>query len=196
MRAYYVRGMALAQTGARGRAYEDLERTAGGAQDPVLAGNAYAVLGVLHFEDGHWIQAQRAFRAAIDRLPPRPPCDALLYRRGLCQERSGRWSEALMSYEHVVHDYPAGPYAGNAQRRLQLQADHFAVQCGVFAEQANADRLVADLAERGLSTYVRGENRGGQQCFIVLHGRFTSYEDAIDALAQAKGYVPGAVLWP
>lgn len=195
-RAFYVRGMARALLGQRTQAYADLERAARDSTNPELAWQPDAVLGVLYFEDQRWAAAARALERATDRMSRVPPQDALLYRIGLCHERGGRWSAAQAPYRHIVSRFPRGVYAEAAKRRLLLKADHFAVQCGVFSRRENARRLVAQLAQDGLSPYVRREQRRGADYYVVLVGRYRVYTEALCALARIRGYLPKAVLWP
>lgn len=194
-RARYVRGMAAARLGRRELAYTDLREaaTAGAGQ---IAWSARAVLGVLHFEDEEWASASLSFRQAIDAMPDVAPKDALLYRLGLCRERMGQWSGARTAYHRVVTGFPRGPYAGLAARRLQLRADHYAVQCGVFARVGNAQKLATRLRSAGFDPVVREELRGGRSMQVVLVGQYTRLDAAKGALAQVKNIVPEAVLWP
>lgn len=194
-RGRYVRGMALALRGQRNQAYADLERAATDG-DPDVAWRALAVLGVLHWEDQHWTQAARAFGQAVARMPVTPPMDGLLYRLGLSEERSGNWAAALEAYRRLAGAFPASDYQANVSRRLALRADHFAVQCGVFAQASGAQQLAADLNQRGQSAYIRQELRDGETYHVVLVGRYSSYERAALALTQVQSYMPGAVLWP
>jgi len=195
-RALYVRGMARALAGQRAWAYADLQRAASQPGQGQIAWQANAVLGVLYFEDENWEAALRALQTAVDGMPSMAPKDALLFRMGLCYERSGRWSAALTPYRRIVSEFPSGRYAEAAQRRLQLRADHFAIQCGVFSRTENAEQLVRKLKREGLQTYVRQEPRKETTCYVVLEGRYGSYQQANQALAKVRGYVPDAVLWP
>lgn len=195
-RALYVRGMARALAGKRAWAQADLERAARETTDPQLLWQPAAALGTLHFEDENWDAAARAFSQAIERMPPAPPQDALLFRVGLCCERTGRWSAASTPYRRIVAQFPSGVYAEAAQRRLQINADHFAVQCGVFASMENANQLVGQLRKQNLRTYVQPEQRKGAACYVVLEGRYGSFREANQGLARVRGYVPQAVLWP
>jgi outer membrane protein assembly factor BamD (BamD/ComL family) len=195
-RALYVRGMARALTGKRAWAYADLERAARETTDPQLLWQPSAALGTLYFEDENWDAAARAFNQAIERMPAASPQDALLFRLGLCCERTGRWSAAAAPYRRIAAQFPTGVYAEGAQRRLQLNADHFAVQCGVFSQMDNANQLVAQLRKQGLRTYVQPEQRKDGACYVVLEGRYGGYPEANQALARVRGYVPQAVLWP
>ena len=195
-RARYVRGMTYSLAGQRALAYADLEQAARDAKDPDVAWRADAVLGVLCFEDEKWAAAAAALARAADKMPSAPPLDALLYRLGLCQERMGHWAEAQIAYRRIVSSFPGGAYAQNASRRLELNAEHFAIQCGVFSQPRIADSRVAELRQRGLAAYVRPETRQGPGYYVVLVGRYDSYTDAKLALAKVRGYVPSAVLWP
>jgi len=195
-RALYVRGMARAMLGKRSQARGDLERAARESDDPTVSWQPIAVLGVLSFEDEDWYTARRELTRAIDHMPDVPPKDALLYRVGLCEERTGRWKAAQATYRRIIAQFPRGAYREPAERRLQLEADHYAVQCGVFTRAENARRLASELAERGLRVYVRQERRGDALYHVVLEGRYTSHREATQALARVRGYVLGAVLWP
>lgn len=195
-RAYYVRGMACALDGRRASAYRDLRQAADAANTPDLRWRSHAVLGILHFEDGHWLDAANAFAAATENMSAKPPKDALLYRLGLCYERQGRWREARLPYRLIRTEFARGPYANLAERRLALSADHYAIQCGVFSKLKHAEQLRTDLKQRGLDTYVRQETRDGRPFFIVLHGKYQTYDAARQGLARARGFVPDAVLWP
>lgn len=195
-RAFYVRGMAFALTGRRAQAYADLRQAARSSTDPQLSWQPAAALGVLFFEDEDWSTAMQLFAAATNRMPAAAPMDALLFRMGLCYERTGRWTAASAPYRRIVSQFPSGPYVANAERRLQLSADHFAVQCGVYSRSENANQQVATLQQSGLRPYINTEQRRGTPCYVVLEGRYSTYQQANQALARVRGYVPEAVLWP
>ncbi|MCK4341720.1 MAG: SPOR domain-containing protein [Phycisphaerae bacterium] len=195
-RALYVRGMSKALVGRRPQAYADLEKAARLGCDPEITWRAYAVLGVLYFEDQNWTAGAQAFTHAVEKMPTVAPMDALLYRLGLCYERAGRWGEALVPYRRIVSVFPRGAYADRAGRRLQLQADHFAVQAGVFSQPAGAERLVEELRGGNLPAYVRRETRNNQLYHIVLVGRYDSYQQANQMLARVRGHIPAAQLYP
>lgn len=195
-RARYVRGMAYALLGERPRAYADLEYAARAGSDPQLTWQPDAVLGVLLFEDERWEAASRTLRRATDRMPASAPKDALLFRVGLCYERTGRWDDALVVHRQIVSEFPRGAYLTAAERRLRLRADHFTVQCGAFTDRRNADRLLAELIRDGLDAQVRQEHRPDGIYHVVVVGRYPSYGEAIAALGRVRGYVESAVLWP
>ena len=195
-RALYVRGMANAKLGRRQQAYADIERAVQTCRDPDILWRALAVLGVMRFEDSDWAAAARSLERATDRMPARPPKDWLLFRQGQAYERSGQWSAAREAYRRVLTYFPRGKYAAVAQRRLQLNADHFSVQAGVFAGREGAEQVAAQLAGADLPAFVRRESRAGNPVHVVLVGRHATYEPAVQLLRRVKGYVPDAVLWP
>jgi tetratricopeptide (TPR) repeat protein len=195
--ALYVRGMSNAQAGHRQQAYEDLRRCVTVPSRADIAWRTYFVLGTLHFEDEQWSLAAESLRAAADRMAAEPPKDLALFRLGLCRERMGQWQAALNAYTELVRTFGSGVYVAAAQRRLELRADHFAIQCGAFRERANAETLRADLNGKALDAYIQEEFRGRTAMYIVLVGRYASYDDARAQLAMIKQqFVPDALLWP
>lgn len=194
-RALYVRGMTRAAAGNRLGGYADL-RLAVDRGDEDVKWRAMGVFGVMQFEDKNWAAAERALATATSRMPVGPPMDAYLFRLGLTRERLGKWNDALKAYEQIQRNMPDGQYGAMARRRLQIRPDHFAVQCGVFQQTASAERQAADLRRKGFDANVRREDRGGQSYYVVVVGRFGSYDDAVQSLRRVKGYVADAVLWP
>ena len=195
-RALYVRALAHAHSGQRTRSRSDLTRCVNSSQDPTVRWRAHAVLGTLDYEDSQWDSAARSYAAAVADAPRRPPTDVLLFRLGVCYERSGRWDVARGAYQRLLVEHPASSFRAAARRRLDIRADHFAIQCGVFADRRNADRLVLDLQRQGMAPRVRREPRNRIMMHIVLVGRYVTYEEAVRDLARVKGYVPKAVIWP
>jgi tetratricopeptide (TPR) repeat protein len=199
--ALYTRGAAEAAgaqpgTPRRQRAYADVQRAAASSSDPTLQWRAAALLGTMYFEDEQWASAIAQYRTAIERMPKASPMDMLLYRQGLCLERTNRWSEARTVFQWIVNEFTGGPYAAAALRRIALNADHFAIQCGVFAEKRNAEKLAADLRAKGYSADVRPELIERRTKQVVFVGRFTDYAEALRELARVKASIPDAVLWP
>ncbi len=195
-RALYVRGLAYARSQQREPARADLAQCVRVTEDREVRWRAYSVLGTLDYEDERWESAGRAYAAAVELAPAVPPTDTLLFRLGVCHERTGRWDAARAAFERVVREYPAGVMAEAAGRRVQIRAGHFAVQCGVFARETNANQQVLELERAGVSAYVKREPRHGVMMYVVLVGRYAEYEEALRELGRIKGHVPTAVLWP
>jgi tetratricopeptide (TPR) repeat protein len=195
-RALYVRAMSHALLGRRQAAYADLMEASQTLSDRRLIWRVHAVLGILRFEDEQWSMAAREFERAVEAMPAIPPKDALLYRLGLCYERSGSWTQAMVQYRRILQEFPRGPYVGYASRRVELKADHFAVQCGVFSTVEAARKLTEQLRGADLKASRRVETRGGKQLYVVVVGRYTSYAEAERMLAQVRSYIPDAQMWP
>ena len=195
--ASYVRGMSYAQAGDRPAAYTDLRRAAGMQTEGETVWRANIVLGTLHFEDRQWSEAARRFQAALSRMPQEKPRDAVLYRLGLCHERMGSWSAARPYYQEVLAKFPKSGFADGARRRLQQNAQNYAVQCGAFRTRSNAESRNAELRQKGLETYIEEVVRGQTPLYVVLVGRYTNYDEAVAAhKAIKRDFVPDAVLWP
>jgi len=194
--ALYIRGMSHALSGLRAEAYGDLRQCVSGPEDPEVTWRAQVALGTLNFEDERWDDAGQAYGTAAKTMPVAAPLDTVLFHIGECYERTGRWSAAQASYRQLVDQLPRSNLADDARRRLQLEADHFAVQCGVFSRPENAGRQQSQLKENDVDAYVRRELRGGKTVYVVLVGRFTAYADARRQLAAVRAVVPDAVLWP
>lgn len=194
--ALYVRGMAHAQAGQRAEAYRDLVRCVATTHSTDIAWRAYVVLGTLHFEDEQWADAMVAFRAAADRMPNRPPKDLVLFRLGLCYERIGQWRNARTAYAELVRRFPDGTYGDAARRKLNRNADYFAIQAGVFSVERNAEQQVRRLREHNLPATMRREIHNRLPRNVVLVGRYATYEEARRQLGVVRQYVPDAVLWP
>ncbi len=196
-RALYLRGMSNAQAGQRPQAYADLRRCAAVQTDTDVAWRAYFMLGTLHFDDEQWSLAAESFRAAAERMAAEPPKDCALYRLGLSHERMGRWQAALGVYADLVRTFTSGAYAPAARRRLELRADHFAVQCGAFRQRSNAESFQTELSSKALDAYIQKETRRRTAMYVVLVGRYAGYDDARAQLAMIKEhFAVDALLWP
>ena len=195
-RALYMRGMSNAQAGRRAEAYADLHRCVAIPDDREAVWRAHIVLATLYFEDQRWQPAADSLREAADRMPRAAPRDTILYRLGLCYERTGRWQAARPVYGEIVRSYAHGGYTDVASRRLRLNASCFAIQCGAFREAKNAEMLRATLRNKGLDAYVSEDARGRVRYYTVLVGRYSTYDHARSQLAFVQQTVPDAILWP
>lgn len=194
-RAAYVRGLAYARLDRRPEAVSDLRRAVT-ARDGEIAWRANLALSTIYFEDGNWAAAARLAAAAGDRMPTRPPRDAALFRVGQCYERLGRWDEARTAFSKTARLFPNTDYGDAAERRLELNARAFTIQCGVYGDDDNASNLRARLKSGGIDAIVKRESRSGKMFYIVYAGTFANYDNAARQLQLVKRIVPGAILWP
>lgn len=194
--AYYIRGLSAAKANRRSQAYDDLRQSLASKPDADTEWRANVVLGVMNFEDERWDAAGQGFTAALRKMPKGPPTDTVLFRLGQCQERTGQWAAARATFQKLVSQYGSSASAAGARRRVAINADCFAVQCGAFTRRDNAERQSADLRRQGYSSYVRNDSRDGKPISVVLVGRYRTYGEAWAAVAQVRGRVRDAVMWP
>lgn len=195
-RAYYIRGLGNAKLQRRAEALSDLKEALRLSKSDELTWRTNVVLGTMYFEDGDWQQAYDTLKRAAAKMPAQTPLDNVLYRLGQCCERLGRWAESREYFQRMAQQFPNSEMAPLARRRVALSVDYFSIQCGVYSRTENADSQAADLTRRGMPATVRREVRNGQNVFVVLTGRFSSYADALRALAGVRKTVPDAVIWP
>lgn len=195
--ALYIRALAAARSGKRDQAYSDLSRAAQLAPpESEVYWRVHVVLGTLHFEDRQWAAAAQAFAEAAANMPTQQPKDVVLFRLGVSRERLGEWELSRVAFRQLRDELPDSTFAKAARRRLQLNANHFAVQCGAFGKQENADNFALSLERAGLAPYIREEPRGRVMMHVVLVGRTTSYTDVQNMLEEVRDVVPDAVIWP
>lgn len=199
--ALYLRGASQARAGRRAEALSDLNAAVGRPDaDADTQWRAYVVIGTIYFEDGRWEPARQAYSAAAARMTSEPPKQLVLFRMGVCYERVGRWADARRTFADLVAQFPkTGPtpnVSEAAERRVELGADCFAVQCGAFSQEQNAQNKATELGRRGFAPYIRKEPRGSGTVYVVLVGRFSDYNDAMRQLASVRQFVADAVLWP
>ncbi len=195
--AYYVRAMSRAKLndlpGANADAREALRR----AKDAELRWKTHVFLGTLQYEAERWREAEAHFAAAAQAMPAAAPLDLVLFRLGVCRERLGDWGGARRAYEQLVATFRSGVHADAARRRIKVNADAYSIQCGAFARRENAERLVEALRAKGLSAGVRVDPREGSgTLFVVLVGRYASFDQARQALPGVQRHVSDAQVWP
>lgn len=195
-RALYLRGLSQARSGRRPQAYSDLKSAAGRTDDVEVAWRAQFALGELSFEDARWAEAERHYSAAAAKMRPISPMDRALYRLGVAQQRVGAWDESLRSFEQLARRFPRRALGAAARRILQIRPRYFSLQCGAFALEANAETLRLQLTRKGLSAFVRREQRNQRSLHIVYAGRYPTYADAKRGLARNREHVSDAVIWP
>lgn len=195
-RAHYSRALAQAKLGQRGAAYRDLQDALRNEADQEVTWRSCTMLGTLLFEDRRWEAAAKYYGHAIARMPAEPPMDFLLVRLGQSLERAGQWSQSRRAFQRLADQFPTSRYADVARRRLELKADHFAIQAGVFSQAESARTLAAQLDRKGLPATVRREPRGGRIYNVVLVGRYPTYQQAWDQLPIVRKYISDAVIWP
>lgn len=96
----------------------------------------------------------------------------------------------------VARTAPPPRPAATVTRQAAPVGGNFAVQTGVFAVAANAERQAQQLRQRNLNAYIRPEVVQRQTRHVVLVGPYASYDEARRRLSEIKRIVPDAVMWP
>jgi len=198
-RAFYLRGRALEdrpkETGAA--AENDLSQawrnyTAALAEKPSPAFEGYirTSLGNVAYWLGDFATAEQQWAAAYPLLKEPELRGWVLYRRGLCEQRLGRWAEADTVFAAVKSQYPNSEPASRAAGKAGARA--FYVQVGAFDKPASADAVVAQLSSRRFP--VAKQQAGALQRVMV--GPFAKYADALAAQAKLSGEYRDAMIVP
>jgi tetratricopeptide (TPR) repeat protein len=195
--AYYVRGLARARQGRKSEAEADFRQAIKRSQRGELGGRAATSLGMILQERGQYAEAAANYEAAAANLEAGEVQSKAMYNLGVCRQRGGEWSEARRAFESLLRTYPTSPEAEQARRRAAWPHEHFAIQCGVFGNSANAQRMLEQLRRENLQAYT--EAHGGQRwgsASAVRVGRFRDYGAAARALPTVKRVVADAYIVP
>ena len=194
--AYYLRGLCAMRSRDTTVASKDLEHCIRLSQRQDLTARAHATLGEIDFGAERYSAACGHFAAAIPGLSNDPALEETLYRYGVSLQRERRWSEARQQFELLEERYRGGRHREEVSRRRAWPAGVFAVQCGVFREQATADAMVRRLSAAGLAGRQSVEDRSGESVRVVYAGRYATYEQAKAALPAVRRIVPDAQVMP
>jgi tetratricopeptide (TPR) repeat protein len=143
---------------------------------------------VAFFQEDYPAAVREASRAFI--LITTPAIRAqLLYRIGVSQQRTERFTDADQTFGLIVTDYPGSPIAQSAQQHIGLRV--FYVQVGTF-DSAGADHATASLRNNQLPA--SRQNTGGQT--LVSAGPFNDYGSAKAAKLKLIDQFPQSQIVP
>jgi tetratricopeptide (TPR) repeat protein len=194
--AYYVRALCRIRQGRPADARSDLDRCLDLSIRPDLTARAWATRGAVEYDAGAWDRAAEMFEKALRDLPEQPPTDQVRYRCGTALQRLGRWDDARAMYAALLHHYPDSPHASEARRRFSWNRAYFAIQCGAFANESQADALLGKIRSVLPDTRRESEARMNRPMFLVYAGRYPTYVEAERGLPQVRKHVPGAFIVP
>lgn len=179
----YLAGIAAARADQPAKAERYLAR-ASRADDPALAADAAAELGLFYRSRGNHAGAIRAFEQAARGLTGDDRAQALFYA-AVAQQRLGRWTQArtnLLAARAAATDPALRARIGD-----QLNVTGYTVQLGAFADTDNARRAAADLlaaaraARLSPPVLARGVDRLGRPLTLVQVGQFATFDAAVRA---------------
>ncbi|HEY3242225.1 MAG TPA: SPOR domain-containing protein [Phycisphaerae bacterium] len=192
--ALYLRGLARLNTGMRQPARFDFEAALDRARRGDLIARLHAQLGNMDYDDSAYVRAAEHYRRARPELPRTSPTAEILLRYGISLQRSGRIEEAREILGEVVERYSDSRPAADARRKLEWNHDFFAIQCGAFAQSQAAQDIATRLRTQGVEAAI--ERAPGTSNYVVLAGRYRTYEQAASALPSVRRTAADAFVVP
>lgn len=195
----------------RGRAFE--QRTAANEQDAQVnlqnARTAYiqaleqkpsakleayirtSLANVAYFQDDYNTALQQ-WSAAYNELSGQPDVQAwVLYRIGLCQQRTSQFEQADRTFAAVQERYPSSIPAQRA--REHAGARSFYVQLATFSSPSGADQVSAQLKRQGI-TPLRSIDAKGRH--VIRVGPAQTYAQAQALRSRFLSQFPDALIVP
>ncbi len=194
--AYYLRGLCRTKNRQYGLAVKDFEAAVKKSKRDDLTQNAKISLASLAFQRGDWHRAVDYYEDVLPRMPATPPKEEVLYAAGLAMQRVGKWKEASLCFSQIVNKFRHRPIAADARRKAAWPHPYFAIQLGAFRDSANAAKMVQTYRSRNIDASQESLPLHGHAMWVVMTGRYRTYAEAIDGLAQVKKWQANAVIVP
>jgi outer membrane protein assembly factor BamD (BamD/ComL family) len=194
---YYVRGLCRNKTGDRKGAASDFEQAIATSKNENVVVRSKISLAAVCYQMGQWSRAADLYVEVIPRLENKPPTDQIMFYAGAALRRAGKWREATNYFARILHRFPNSPVAADARRMAGWQHEYFSIQLGAYQDAANAEKAVQAYRTKNLD-FVQMENHpwSGRVLWIVMTGRYRTYEDAVAALGRIRSIAPDANVIP
>lgn len=198
--ALYLRGRALEQRSASSR-QEVLSNLQGAraayiealGQRPSPRLESYlhtSLANVAYFQDD-FETAINEWTIAYDKLEDENVKSWVLYRIGLCRQRSGQFADADAVFKAVQERYPNTVPAQRAKEKQGARG--FSVQLATFANSASADSAIGALRQEGVMATKQPDAKGRS---VVLVGPLPSYQQATAIKQRYASKYPDALVVP
>lgn len=193
--AAYMAGVSAYQLNQHSRAREHLMQAAQ-SQDPMLAADAWIMLGLIDKRLGRLQPAGRAFLNAAQRLPDGPDRANAYLHAAQAQRQLGHWAQARASL--ILARSSSSDPRFRRMVNQEMGVTGFTLQAGAFTSRSNAVQAAQALAEvtsqLGLGTprLLPATDAQGRAWFLVQAGQFSTYASALVAqkkLGQAAALV-------
>ena len=194
--AYYLRGLCRWKSQQPSAASQDFERGIAKSRREDLTAHCRAALAAMAFERSDWEQAAELYAKALPQIPDAAPTDEILYAAGLAMQRAGRWKEAATQYGRILWKFSNRPVAANARIQAGWRHPYYAVQLGAFRDADNAAASVQEFRKHGLDPEMENLPRGGQAIWVVMAGRYRTFNEAKAALPRYKPLRADATIIP
>jgi tetratricopeptide (TPR) repeat protein len=110
------------------------------------------------------------------------------FKMAVACQRAGLWEEARQQFAFVAGRFPQSPRAEAARRYQQAGLQGFTVQCGAFSSADSAQRLAANLRQRGFSPrLVAATAADGRSFTAVQVGSFRTWAEAVRLRTRLQG---------
>ncbi len=183
--AYYLRGMAKYRLKNISAAKADLNTAIGRTDNKELRINARIALADLAYAEDDVGLAENMYRQAlVDIEEGKAPSDHAHYRLGTLLQRQGRWEEADLQFDRVAYLFADSQLGRASARRTRSTA--WTIQVGAFESKARSDLAAKHLRVKELPTVSKAILLDGRLVFVVQVGRFSTYEQALAVLDDAR----------
>lgn len=191
--AWYLRGMARYQQDEIPAAEGDLQAALDETDDDTLAAKAADALGEIAYRQDDLQAAMAHFQTVLDRgQAKQPPTDHAHFRLGSIYQRQSRWADADLHFQRVIYEFPAGELVPLARQRSG--ARHWTIQAGSYAQRDNAAAAAKLFPVTAPQRTLEPVIRDGQRVYLLLVGKWTTYDQAEASLASVRQIKPDAFL--
>jgi tetratricopeptide (TPR) repeat protein len=158
------------------------------AAEKWVIASALSGLGAAHMGRGKFDAASKAYTRAFETGGDDIRRDEVLFRLGLCFQRTGQWEKAEANFSRVLKEMPDSQFAEQALEQIDYGRDKvFCVQVGAYEGEQAAAKRVAQLNEMGLEAYVKKIVRAGKPLYCVRIGKFSEWAEANVELNRLRG---------
>lgn len=178
-----IAGLAAQQNGDL-RTAEQYLRQAAASDQPEVAGDALASLGLVYAQQERYSRSAAALVRAAEFLQGQPRANAYFYA-AVAQQKLGRWAQARTNL--VLARSSSRDPQFRQQVSDQIDVVGWTLQLGAFRDQDNAHQRAQQLAQRtrearlGVPRVLRTTDRNGQPLSVVQVGQFTTFQSASQA---------------
>ncbi len=198
--ALYLRGRALEQrqAGSPQQSKSDWQAARAAYQEalgqkpsPQLEAHIRAGLAnVAYFQDDY-ATAMREWATAYERLDDPDAKSWVLYRLGLCHQRTGNFAQADKLFAQVQQEYPNTLPAQRAREHQGARA--FTVQLATYSDPKTAEQALMLLRRDGVNATSVVDPRGRT---VVRVGPLPTYPQAVSVKQRYAERYPDALVLP
>jgi tetratricopeptide (TPR) repeat protein len=204
--AYYLRGVARYSRNNKAEAAEDLQTAIAKTKRPDMKQKAFRTLGDIAYDSGDWQLALADYQKSMEigkapvewgqekNAASAKPDTYVNYRVGACLQNLGQWDKARGYFDTVVSVGGDPQLTGWAVARLN--AHHFSLQFGAFADGPKAAELIKQLKAAGITATAATELRDGKVLYMVRSGSYNTNTEAEAARSKLVAKFPVVAIVP